>query len=85
MSAGLRQLSTEARQFRTHIIDALLSWGAARYVNEDRFVGTCPVCGDAIGVHFAGFVARATLTCHGDHGGCSEDEVAQVLGLEVRP
>jgi hypothetical protein len=52
------------------------------YIDHDCFVGTCPVCGFAVGVRFAGYAPRATLTCE---GGCTEAEIAAQIGLEVRP
>lgn len=76
-----RVLSLEARKFRELIIGRL--WGDhGVYVNEDRFVGTCIICGEALGVRFAGYAPRAELHCH---GGCSEAELADHLGLEARP
>ena len=76
-----RVLSLEARKFRELIIDRL--WGERGvYVNEDRFVGTCVICGGAIGVVFDGYAARAKLDCH---TGCTEAELASQLGLEVLP
>lgn len=77
-----RRLSPEAIRFRELVINAL--WDPARlgYLDEDSFVGTCPICGAAVAVHFAGHASRAALKCH---GGCTEAEVAAVVGLEVRP
>lgn len=74
-----RVLSPEAHQLRTLVIDAL--WGdRGVYLDADRFVGTCPLCGAPIGVTFAGHAPRAALRCH---NGCAEAEVAARLGLEV--
>jgi len=75
------RLSSEAIRFREHVINVL--WDPERfgYVNEDRFVGTCPVCGLAVGVEFAGCAPRATLSCH---GGCAEPDIAALHKLEVK-
>lgn len=55
------------------------------YIDHDRFVGTCPVCGAAVVVRFAGTAARAALTCLGVADGCPEDKiVARIPGLRVR-
>lgn len=80
-AAALRQLSTEAFRFRRLVIDTL---GAQQfvYLNADRFIGACPICGAAVRVHFAGYAPRATLQCH---GGCTEAEIADAVGLAVRP
>ncbi len=72
-------LSPEARKLRTLVIDAL--WGdRGVYLDSDRFVGTCPLCGSAVGVTFAGYAPRATLRCH---GGCAEADIARHVGLGV--
>lgn len=75
---GRRVLSQEAVAFRKLLIDALWTDAAFGYVNEDVFFGVCPVCGDAVNVHFHGYATRATLQCQ---GGCSEPELADKLGL----
>jgi hypothetical protein len=74
-------LSPDAIRFRKLLIDTL---GRDRfdYLSADLFVGECPVCGEPIGVQFAGYAPRATLRCH---GGCREEELAETLGLVVRP
>lgn len=76
-----RRLSPEAIRFRELVINAL--WDPARfgYLDEDCFVGTCPVCGLAVGVEFAGCAPRATLSCL---GGCAEPDIAALLKLEVK-
>lgn len=76
-----RQLTPEAIRFRDLVITALWDDTCFGYVNEDRFVGTCPVCGLAVGVEFAGCAPRATLSCH---GGCAEPDIAALLKLEVK-
>lgn len=75
-----QQLPIEAVRFRDAIIRAL---GRERfnYLDEDTFVGTCPICGEAVGVRFAGYAPRARLDCH---SGCTEAEIASHLGLEVK-
>jgi hypothetical protein len=78
--SDVRVLSDEARNFRRLIIDTFWT-DRALYVSADRFVGECVICGDPIGVEFHGFAARATLNCH---GGCTESELAERLGLVVR-
>jgi hypothetical protein len=75
-------LSSDALQFRRLVIDALWRDDSFGYVEKNRFIGTCPLCGDAVGVTFAGRAPRASLNCH---GGCSEAELAAAIGLEVRP
>lgn len=75
-----RKLPPESVRFRGAIIDALWDKNRFGYVDENRFIGTCPVCGFAIGVHFAGHAPRATLHCH---GGCTESEIAARLRLKV--
>lgn len=82
MSAQHRVLSSEARQLRTVVIDALWDENRFGYVTQDEFVGTCPVCGDAAIVKFAGYAARVDIECW---GGCPEAEVAATIGLEVGP
>lgn len=73
-----RQLPPESVGFRQSLVDKLWAEECFGYVDQDCFIGTCPVCGAAIGVRFAGYAARATLDCH---GGCLEAEIAAVLGL----
>ncbi len=76
-----RHLSPESVRFRKSIIAALWTdhWGD--YLDAERFLGECPVCGAPIGVTFAGFAPRASLDCH---SGCTEREIADRLGLAVR-
>jgi hypothetical protein len=81
MSARRGELSYEAARFRRHLIDALWDDAMFGYVDQDRFIGSCPVCGTAVAVRFHGTAATATLNCH---GGCSEAEIADRLGLVVR-
>lgn len=78
MSAGT--LTAEAVGFRRLLIDALWDGERFGYVDEDCFIGTCPVCGAAIGCRFAGWAPRATLNCH---GGCSEAQVVAAVGRRV--
>lgn len=77
-----RPLSAQSVRFRYAVIERLWDSDALGYLTEDRFIGTCPVCGAAIAVHFAGYAPRATLCCY---GGCSEEEIAAELGWKVRP
>ncbi|MGZ4215469.1 MAG: hypothetical protein ACXVS6_15635 [Solirubrobacteraceae bacterium] len=82
MTVRRRQLRPESVRFRKRIIGAFWDhdrWGV--YLSEDRFLGTCPICGAPVGVTFAGYAPRATLQCH---GGCTEHEIADRLGLAVR-
>lgn len=81
MRRAHRTLSEEAIRFRRAVIDSLCV-DIFGYINADRVVGQCPICGEAIGVYFHGRAPRATLTCRG--AGCSEEEIAGVLGLAVR-
>lgn len=74
-------LSPDSVRFRELVINGLWDESEFGYIDQDRFIGTCPVCRAAVGVHFAGTAPRATLNCH---GGCSEAEIAAVLGLAVR-
>jgi len=77
----LSPLSAESIKFRQLVIDRL--WHSeATYINQDVFVGECPICEGPIGVRFAGGAPRVTLECH---TGCSESELGRVLGLEVAP
>jgi len=76
------QLSPDSIRFRNLVIDALWDEKAFFYVDADHFIGLCPLCDGAVGVRFAGLAPRATLTCH---GGCSEAEIAELVGLRVRP
>jgi hypothetical protein len=74
------QLPPESLQFRRLLIDAL--WGErGMYLTEDAFLGECLICGAPIGVTFHGRAPRATLRCH---GGCTETELAERLGLAAR-
>jgi hypothetical protein len=77
-----RQLSSESVRFRAALIRTLWDDDCFGYIDADRFLGTCPICGGAIGVSFHGHAPRATLNCH---GGCTEGEVAARLELSVRP
>lgn len=79
---AIRQLSADAVKFRRLIIDALWDDRQFGYVTEDIFVGSCAVCDAPVGVHFAYGAPRAVLHCH---GGCTEAEIANRIGLEVRP
>lgn len=81
MTSPPRQLSAEATRFRVQLIETL--WDDARfgYVDKDTFIGTCPVCGDAIRVRFASRAPRADLRCQ---DGCTEAEPAERLDLQVR-
>jgi hypothetical protein len=80
MSGPNRTLNPAAVKFRRLLIDKL---GRDRfnYLSADHFVGECILCGEAIGVRFAGYAPRATLNCH---GGCTEAELAALLNLAVR-
>jgi hypothetical protein len=71
-------LTAEAKRFREVLIDAL--WDDARfgYVTASSFVGTCPVCGLAVIVQFAGVAPRAELSCY---GGCTEAEIGAKINL----
>lgn len=75
-------LSAGSIRFRRIVISALWREDSFGYLDEDRFIGTCPLCGEAVGVTFAGRAPRASLNCH---GGCSEAELAGSLKLEVGP
>jgi hypothetical protein len=77
-----RPLPEASVQFRGLVIEALWDHERFGYIDADAFVGTCPVCGAAVGVRFHGHAPRADLNCH---GGCREDEIAARLGLKVRP
>ena len=77
-----RRLSADAIRFRRRLIDEFWVDDCFGYVSEDHFVGECPLCGAALGVEFAGCAPRAALRCH---GGCTEAELAESLGLVVRP
>jgi hypothetical protein len=59
-----RQLSAEATRFRAYLIDAMWSDRRFSYVDQDCFIGSCPICAFAIGVRFAGTAPRASLNCH---------------------
>ncbi len=76
-----RRLSPESVRFRRLVIEKLWDEEQFGYVDKDCFLGTCPVCGAAVVVRFAGHAPRATLVCQ---GGCAEAEIAAVLGLVVR-
>lgn len=69
-------LPAKSVEFRRLLIDALWDDRAFGYVDEDRFVGTCPVCRCAVGVTFHGYAARADVNCH---GGCSEANVVKAI------
>jgi hypothetical protein len=77
-------LSADARRFRDLVIDALWPRNDRRcvYIDEDRFLGVCAVCGYHVGVQFVGYAPRAMLECY---GGCTEQEIAACIGLEARP
>lgn len=79
-----RALSDEAIEFRRLLIDKFWPPNSAcfGYVDSNVFVGECVICGAPIGVHFAYRAPRAVLHCH---GGCTEAELAEWLGLEARP
>jgi hypothetical protein len=79
--SGHRMLSEDAVRFRRALIDALVVDGAPGYVTENSFGGHCPVCGEYLNFRFHGFAPRADLHCH---GGCTEREVAEALGLGLR-
>jgi len=80
MTAPARTLSADAVRFRRTLIDKL---GRDRflYIAADHFVGECLICGEPIGVQFAGYAPRASLRCH---GGCTEAELAELLQMAVR-
>lgn len=73
-----KPLSEEAVRFRKLLIDTLWDESRFGYIDQDRFIGSCPICGFAIGVTFAGRAPRAALHCH---GGCTEDEIASRIRL----
>jgi hypothetical protein len=78
-----RPLPEPVVQFRMVLIDAV--WppgGVGYYLDADRVVGTCPLCGDWLAVRFHGHAARADMDCHSS---CTEPELADVLDLRVRP
>jgi hypothetical protein len=81
MTSPPRQLSAEATRFRAYLIDAMWSDRRFGYVDQDCFIGSCPICAFAIGVRFAGAAPRASLDCY---GGCTEAEIADRLDLQVR-
>ena len=80
MRRANRTLTADAIKFRKSLID---TFGRDNfiYLAADHFVGECIVCGEAIGVRFAGYAPRASLHCY---GGCTEAELAEALGLAVR-
>jgi hypothetical protein len=80
MSGPNRTLSLGVVKFRRLLIDKL---GRDRYlyIAADHFVGECILCGEPIGVRFAGYAPRASLRCH---GGCTEAELAELLQMAVR-
>jgi len=77
----IRRLSSDSVRFPRLVVDRLWDEKQFGYVDEDCFVGTCPVCGLAVGVEFAGCAPRATLSCL---GGCAEPDIAALLKLEVK-
>ncbi len=79
---GRRMLDEATVAFRRRLLNALITDGAVGYITADTFVGKCPVCGDGLILSFVGYAPRADLRCL---DGCSEAEIGQVLGLEVRP
>lgn len=76
-----RPLSESARRFREMVIATVWDDDRFGYVSSDSFVGTCPVCSDAVAVRFAGTAARVTLACV---GGCSEAEIAATFTAKTR-
>ena len=75
-----RQLSREAIELRRRLIDSLWDDAKFGYIDRSTFVGSCPVCSEAIVVKFADYAARASLRCS---AGCSEAEIAARVGLAV--
>jgi hypothetical protein len=80
-------LPEESVRFRRFLIDELWINAIKRtgrrafgYETEDVFWGRCPICGSHVEVCFAGLAPRATLDCE---GGCTEDEIADRLGVQV--
>lgn len=76
-----RPQSDESVRFRRIVIDAY--WDDARfgYIDSSRFVGTCPACGTAAVVRFAGSDPRAAIDCDRD---CAEADVAAAVRARAR-
>jgi hypothetical protein len=75
-------LSRESVRFREALIRALWDERAFGYIDQDRFLGSCPVCGGAVEVRFHGNAARADLRCQ---LGCTEAEIVAALRKEGHP
>lgn len=80
MSQSSRQLCREALELRRKVIDACWDEKRFGYIDQNRFVGTCPLCGFALIVRFVGYAARAILDCT---WGCDESDIASRVGLVV--
>ena len=80
-AAGQKRLPKESVKFRVFLVTALWDDRRFGYVDEDRFIGSCPICASALGVRFTGTAPQASLNCYGD---CAEAEIAERLGLQVR-
>ncbi|MGH2902251.1 MAG: hypothetical protein ACRDK7_01445 [Solirubrobacteraceae bacterium] len=75
-----RTLPEASYRFRRQLLEALDRFTPSErffYVDEDTVAVVCPVCGEALGVRFAAFAARAELECliHG----CPEAEILTAL------
>jgi hypothetical protein len=71
-----RPLPEESYEFRAKLIDLLDRLTPGReffYVDEDRGVMACPVCGGALTVRFRGRAAAAELDCIDN--GCGDDAI----------
>jgi hypothetical protein len=79
-----RAIRPEGERFRSRVIDALEARDGRRvgYCDEDTIDARCPCCFGLLSVYFHGAAPRADLVCR---GGCSEQEVADALGLATRP
>jgi hypothetical protein len=67
-------------RFRQHVVDAVYGVASRRfvYLDENTFIGACPVCIDGtVRVFFHGRAPRADVRCS---LGCAEADLARVIG-----